>query len=64
MLTETEKKRHFLANSADRPRIYNIMETLHKSNVPRDVCLSSSKSGGWVFKATLVAQEGYDGVVV
>ena len=48
------KKRHFLANSADRPRIY--IETLSKSNVPQDVCLNSSKSGGWVFKATLVAQ--------
>ena len=51
------KKRHFLANSADRPRIY--IETLYKSNVPRDVCLNSSKSGGWVFKATLVAQKVY-----
>ena len=53
---------HFLANSADRPRIY--IETLYKSNVPRDVCLNSSKSGGWVFKATLVAQTGYDGVMI
>ena len=45
VLTETgKKKRHFSANSADRPRIY--IETLYKSNVPRDVCLNSSKSGG------------------
>ena len=35
---------HFLANSADRPRIY--IETLYKTNFPWDVCLNSSKSGG------------------
>ena len=44
---------HFLANSADRPGIY--IETLYKSNFPRDVCLNSSKSGRWIFKGTLVA---------
>ena len=44
---------HFWANSADRPRIY--IETLYKSNIPRDVCLNSLKSGGWHFKETLVA---------
>ena len=47
------KKRNFLANSADRPRIY--IETLYKSNVPRDVCLNSPKSGGLHFLASLVA---------
>ena len=43
---------HFWANSADRPRIY--IETLYKSNVPRDVYLNSSKSGYCIFKGTLV----------
>ena len=35
---------HFLANSADRPGIY--IETLYKTNFPRDVYLNSLKSGG------------------
>ncbi len=44
---------HFWANSADCPRIY--IETLDKSNVPRDVYLNSSKSGKWIFRGTLGA---------
>ena len=38
-----EVLRHFLANSADRLGIY--IETLYKTNFPREVCLNSVKSG-------------------
>ena len=43
-----EVLRHLLANSADRPGIY--IETLYKSNFPRDICPNSSKSGKYDFR--------------
>ena len=46
--------RHLLTNSAKRSRIY--IETLYGTNFPRDVCLNSSKSGGYKFRGSLVAQ--------
>ena len=36
-----------------RPGIY--IETLYESNFPRDVCLNFSKSGGYVFRESRVA---------
>ena len=43
-----ELTRHFLANSAKRPRIY--IETLYETNFPQDVCRKASKSGGYDFR--------------
>ena len=49
--------RHFLANSAKRPRIY--IETHCETNFPRDVCLNSSKSGGCDFRENGFVENGF-----
>ena len=53
---------HFLANFADRPRIY--IETLYESNFPQDVFKNSSKRGGQHCKASWGARTWYDGMLV